>query len=80
MSTIPIRLAYRLPPAFPQSDVDAERLAHQDLANMDRDELNLELGRVKLARMFGSIPSAWAATWLKERQRRIERLLKGGAA
>jgi hypothetical protein len=80
MAEITIKLSYTLPPVSPLNDRDAARLDASDLDNMDRDALALELGRVKMCRMFGDLQHApcWAASWLRNRQEAIERRLRGG--
>lgn len=77
--TVPLRLAYRLPPNSPLCDGDAKRLSHADLTEMGRAELELEMGRVKMALMFGDFREAppWAREWLIERWKRCKLLLRG---
>lgn len=76
--TVPLRLAYRLPPGSPLCDGDAKRLSHADLTEMGRAELELEMGRVKMALMFGDFRKSppWARDWLAERLRRCKQLIK----
>jgi len=74
---IPLRLEYRLPPNSPLCDGDAKRLSHADLTKMGRAELELEMGRVKMALMFGDFRKSppWAREWLQERLERCKRLV-----
>lgn len=76
-NTIPIVWEYRLPPNYPLSDRDAERLAHRDLEGMSRDELTTEAWRLRLTLAFGDLRRpGWAKEWLTERLQRCKALLK----
>lgn len=76
--TVPLRLAYRLPPNSPLCDGDAKRLAHQDLGEMSIADLETEAWRCRLTLAFGDFREAppWARDWLAERLERCKRLIK----
>lgn len=76
-SAIPLTLAYSLPPCSPLTDGDARRLVHEDLGDMDTDELTNEAWRLRLVLAFGDLrrPS-WARAWLETRLRICRLALK----
>ena len=73
-NTITLSLTFALPPIC-GSDVDAARLANDDLAAMSLEELETEAFRLRMVLAFGDRRShPWAYDWIRARLAKCQEL------